>query len=99
MDLGTLLLMVGLAYGLGVLWYELLPRSMPDKVWRVAAYPFLGIYVAEALLSPVLTFDPKFGGIHLLTALIGSIVAVVVDWVITDVRHPSLVASPHPRPA
>jgi hypothetical protein len=97
MDIGTLLLMVGLAYGLGVLWYDLLPASVPDRVWRIAAYPFLGIFVAEALLSPILTFDPKFGGIHLITALIGSLVAV--DWAITEVRHPAAAAWPHPRPA
>ncbi len=99
MDLGTLLLLVGLAYGLGVLWYDLLPGSVPDRVWRVAAYPFIGIYVAEALLPAVLTFDPKFGGIHLITALIGSLVAVAVDWLITEVRHPAMVAWPHPRRA
>jgi len=66
--------MAGLAYGLGVLWYNLLPARLPDRVWRVAAYPFIGIYVAETLLPPLLTFDPRFGGIHLVTALIGSIV-------------------------
>ncbi len=99
MDLGTLLLMLGLSYGLGVLWYDLLPASVPDRVWRIAAYPFLGIYVAEALLPAVLTFDPKFGGIHLITALIGSIVAVAIDWAITELRRPALAAWPHPRPA
>ncbi len=99
MDSGTLLLMVGLAYGLGVLWYDLLPASVPDRVWRIAAYPFLGIFVAEALLSPILTFDPKFGGVHLITALVGSLVAVAVDRAITELRRPAAAAWPHPRPA
>jgi len=99
MDIGTLLLMLGLAYGLGVLWYDLLPASVPDRVWRTAAYPFLGMFIAEALLSPLLTFDPTFGGIHLITALVGSLVAVAVDWGITEVRHPAATAWPHPRPA
>ena len=90
MDVGSLLLMLGLSYGLGVLWYEILPARVPQKVWRVAAFPFVGIWVAEALLAPVLTFDPKFGGIHLLTALIGSIVAVVVDWAIVQARRPAV---------
>jgi hypothetical protein len=99
MDLGTLLLTVGLAYGLGILWYELLPASLPDKVWRVAAYPFLGIWAAEALLAPALTFDPKFGGIHLISALFGSLVAVVVDWAITDMRRPALAMWPHKHAA
>ena len=72
---------------------------MPDRVWRIAALPFLGIYIAEALLPPLLTFDPSLGGIHLITALIGSLVAVIVDWVIEGVRHPAAAAWPHPRPA
>jgi len=94
-DLGTILLMAGLAYGLGVLWYSLLPAKLPDKVWRVAAYPFIGIFVAEALLPNVWESDPKFGGVYLFAALIGSIVAVIVDWLIAEVRKP--VAETRPR--
>jgi len=95
MDVGTFLLMLGLSYALGLLWYDLLP----EQVWRVAAYPFLGIFVAEALLPSVLPFDPRFGNLHLLTVLIGSLVAVVVDWVIRQARHPSLVLTPEARGA
>ena len=99
MNIGTFLLMVGLAFGLGVFWYNLLPARMPDKAWRVGVYPFIGIYVAETLLAPALAFDPQFGGIHLISALIGSLVAVVVDWAITDLRHPSLVPWPQSKSA
>jgi hypothetical protein len=99
MDVGTLLLMLGLSYALGLLWYDLLPGKLPQQVWRVVAYPFLGIFVAEALLPPVLTFDPKFGNLHLLTVLIGSLVAVVVDWIIQQARRPSLVLTPEARAA
>ena len=53
MDIGTFLLTLGLAYGTGVLWYDLLPAQLPDRVWRVATYPLLGIWVAQALLSPL----------------------------------------------
>ncbi len=97
MDIGTFLLMLVLSYALGVLWYDLLPGKLPERVWRVAAYPFLGIFVAETLLPRVLTFDPTFGGIHLITAFVGSLIAVIVDWVITQARHPSLVLQPEPR--
>jgi hypothetical protein len=97
MDTGSLLLMLGLAYGFGVLWYDLLPGKLPDRVWRVAAYPFLGIWVAEALLTPHLPNDPTFGGVHLVAAIIGSIVAVIVDWIITAARRPALVSMPEPR--
>ncbi len=63
----------------------------------MAAYPFLGIFVAEALLPSVLPFDPKFGSLHLLTVLIGSLVAAVVD--IREARHPSVVLTPEARGA
>jgi len=99
MDVGTFLLMLGLSYPLGLLWYDLLPGKLPEAVWRVAAYPFLGVFVAEALLPSVLPFDPMFGNLHLLSVLIGSLVAVVVDWVIRQARHPSLILMPEPRGA
>ena len=99
MDVGTFLLMLGLSYTLGLLWYDLLPGKLPEQVWRVAAYPFLGIFVAEALLPSILPFDPKFGSLHLLTVLIGSLVAVVVDWAIRQARRPSLILAPEARGA
>jgi len=99
MDVGTFLLMLGLSYALGLLWYDLLPGKLPEQVWRVAAYPFLGIFVAEALLPSVLPFDPKFGSLHLLTVLIGSLVSVVVAWAIREARRPSLILAPEARGA
>src|SRR5260221_11778577 len=87
MDVGTFLLMLGVAYALGLLWYDLLPSKLPEQVWRVAAYPFLGIFVAEALLPSILPFDPKFGNLHVLTVLIGSLVAVGVDSLIRHATH------------
>ncbi len=97
MDVGTFLLMLGLSYGLGVLWYDLLPGKLPEQVWRVAAYPFVGIFVAETFLPSLIPGDPRFGGISLLTAFVGSLVAVLVDWAITQARHPSSVPMPEPR--
>jgi hypothetical protein len=97
MDIGSFLLMLGLAYGLGVLWYDLLPGQLPDRVWRVAAYPFVGMWVAQALLTPHFANDPVFGGIHLVAAAIGSIVAVIIDWIITSARQPAIVLAPEPR--
>ena len=99
MDIGTVLLMLGLSYAFGLLWYDLLPGRLPERVWRVAAYPFLGIYLGEVILAPALAFDPKFGGIHVLSAIIGSIVAVLVDLVVTQVRHPAVAMRPQPRAA
>lgn len=99
MDVGTFLLMLALAYGFGVLWYDLLPGMLPAQVWRVAAYPFLGIFLAESVLPSFLAFDPAFGGLHVLTSAIGSIVAVIVDWAITRARHPATVTRPEPLAA
>jgi len=96
MEIGTFLLMLVLAYATGVLWYDLLPGKLPERVWRVAAYPFLGIYAAHALLAPVLAFDPSFGGIHLISSLVGSLVGVIVDWIIMQARHPALIL-PEPQ--
>ena len=99
MEIGSLLFMLGLAYALGLLWYDLVPGKLPAQIWRVAAYPFLGIFVAESLLPMVFTADPKFGGIHLFTAFIGSLAGVIADWVITEARRPSVVATLEPRAA
>ncbi|MCS6802604.1 MAG: hypothetical protein RMM58_06865 [Chloroflexota bacterium] len=99
MDLGTLLLMLGLSYALGVLWYDLLPGQLPERVWRVAAFPFIGIYVAHSLLQPAFNVDPSFGGLHLITTVIGSLVGVIIDVVITRARRPSMVSEPELRRA
>ncbi|MPZ15742.1 MAG: hypothetical protein GEU73_15195 [Chloroflexi bacterium] len=97
MDIGTLVLMVGMSYGLGVLWYDLLPGKLPGQAWRVAAYPFIGIFVAETWLPQLFAADPSFGGIHLVTAFVGSLVAVIADWIITQARRPAYVAHMEPR--
>jgi hypothetical protein len=97
MDLASLLLMLGLSYGLGVLWYDLLPGQLPSRIWRVAAYPFLGIWVAQALFAARFPADPAFGGIHLIMAVGGSLIAVIVDWVITTARRPEIVSAFEPR--
>jgi len=47
MDIGTFRLMRGLSYALGLLWYDLLPGKLPQPVWRMAAYPLLGILTPE----------------------------------------------------
>jgi hypothetical protein len=99
MDFGTFLLMLGLSYALGILWYDLLPGRLPEQLWRVAAYPFLGIFVAQTFLPSIFAADLVFGGIHLVTAFVGSLVGVIADWIITQARHPALVQMPEPRMA
>lgn len=87
MDLGTVLMMLAFAYGAGVFWYDLLPARLPEQVWRVAAYPFGWMVFAEALFGAM---DPwKFAGFHPVTAGIAALVGVLIDWAVTQVRHPS----------
>jgi len=87
MQIGTFLLMLALSYALGVLWYDLLPGKLAMKPWRVAAYPFLGMWVAEVFYP----HGPAFGDLHIIPIAVGSLVAVIVDWIITTARHPATV--------
>jgi hypothetical protein len=96
MDVGTFLLMLGLSYAFRLFWYDLLPGRLPEQIWRVAAYPLLGIFLAEALLPRLLTFDPAFGGIHVIASIVGSLVGVLADWLITTARRPATIAHPEP---
>lgn len=93
-DVGTVLYMLGLAYGLGLLWYSVLPTHVPEHVWRVAAYPFATMAFGEAFGAALKIGGPTFGTIHVLTALVATFVGVVIDWAITQARHPSLIAEP-----
>lgn len=95
MEFGTWLLMVALAYGLGVFWYDLLPATLPDRPWRAAAYPFVLMVFGEAFLP----LGPEFAGVHPLTALLASLIGVAIDWAVTRARVPEVVASPERRAA
>ena len=89
MDIGTWLLMVAFAYGLGVFWYDLLPAKLPERPWRIAAYPFALMVLGETFVQ----IGPAFGGIHPITAVIASVIGTVLDWIITQLRHPQIVGS------
>ncbi len=89
MDFGTWLLFASLAYGFGVFWYDLLPARLPERPWRVAAYPFVLMVIGEAIVP----FGPTFAGVHPFTAILASLVGVVVDWIVTQARHPETVTS------
>src|ERR1043166_1354715 len=100
MELGTFLLLTAFAYGIGVFWYDLLPGKLAERPWRVAAYPFIGIVLREAMARPDWV-GPTFGGLHVVPLLVGSLLGVVVDWLVTSYRHPSAIVAPgrHPRAA
>jgi hypothetical protein len=100
MEFGTFLLLAAFAYGIGVFWYDLLPAQLPERPWRVAAYPLVGIVLAEAL-TPMGWLGPAFGGLHVTPLLMGSLIGVLIDWLVTSLRRPSAITAPemHARAA
>ncbi len=100
MELGTFLLLLAFAYGIGVFWYDLLPGRLPERTWRVAAYPFIGIMLMEAMAQPE-WMGPAFAGLHVVPLFFGRLIGVIVDWIVTSLRHPSAIVAPemHARPA
>jgi hypothetical protein len=93
MDIGTFLVILAFSYGIGVFWYDLLPGQLSSQVWRAAAYPFAAIVIAEA----VVPYGPTVGGMHITSAVIAALIAVIVDWIITTYRQPSMVSAPELR--
>lgn len=89
MEIATWLFMVAFAYGVGVFWYELLPGKMTGATWRVAAYPFAVMVLAEAFVP----LGPKFLGFHPGSAAIAALIGVIIDWLVTYLRHPQMAES------
>jgi predicted MFS family arabinose efflux permease len=90
MDIGTVLLILLFAYGIGVFWYDLLPGRLSERAWRVAAYPFVAIVLAEALIP----IGPVIGGLHVVPAVVAALIGVLLDWLVTTLRHPAMVRMP-----
>jgi hypothetical protein len=82
MDLGSVLLMGAVAYGLGLFWYGLILGRTNDSVWRTAAYPFLAIVFAEAYVQ----IGPQVGHLHLIGALVAALGGVLIDWAVGAIR-------------
>jgi hypothetical protein len=87
----TWLFMAGFAYALGVFWYDSLPgRLVQDRRWRVAAYPFGLMVLAEAYLDTGPKVFGFYPGIDVIAALIA---VVIVDWIVMSARRPQIVPS------
>lgn len=95
MQVATFLFMVAFAYGIGVFWYDLLHGQLPDRTWRVAAYPLILMVLGEAYVPA----GPGFLGFHPATAVIAALVGVIIDWIVTYVRHPRTIEAPELRTA
>jgi hypothetical protein len=52
--------------------------------------------VANTFL-PHFAGDPKFGGLGLISTFVGSLIAVIIDWIITAARQPTIVSTIEPR--
>src|SRR5262249_39894185 len=100
MELGTFLFVVAFAYGIGIFWYDLLPAKLAERPWRGAADPFVRVVLSGALVRPE-WMGPAFGGLHVVPLLLGSLLGVVVDWLVTSSRHPAAIIGPemHARAA
>ena len=93
MDLGTVVLMGAVAYGLGLFWYGLILGRTHESIWRTAAYPFLAIVFAEQFVQ----IGPAYGHLHLVSALLASLVGVLVDWAVGTIR--GMLVAPKPSTA
>lgn len=96
MQVATFLFMVAFAYGVGIFWYDLLLGKLPHQAWRVAAYPFAVMVIAEALFPAL---GPAFLGFHPITALIAALVGVIIDWIVTTARQPRAIEALESRSA
>ena len=83
-ELGFVVFLIAVAYGLGTVWYTLLGRDYTSWM-RLAAFPFVATIVGEELLDA----GPTFFGLHLYVALGSTLVAVLVDIVFTWIREQS----------
>jgi len=100
MDVGTFFLLAAFSYAIGIFWYSLLPGHYHDHPWRVAAYPFAAMVLAEALAQAnVFPGGPVLGGMHPVTALIAALIGCVVDWAIQAYRRPSVAPEMQPLAA
>lgn len=93
MEFATFLLLIGFSYAIGIFWYDLLPAKLAGKPWRVAAYPFMGIVLAEALF-PAGYLGHAFGALHVMPLVFGSLIGVLVDWMVMTFRHPAEIGAP-----
>ncbi len=81
-DIGNVVAVVAVSFGLGVFWYEFLRRPQKDRL-RLTAISFVGVLIGEALVSAGMAGGPIAYGLHPVTALVASFAAVYLNtaWV------------------
>ncbi len=92
-ELGFIVYILALSYGMGVLWYTVLGHNYTGWM-RMAAFPLLGLVIGEALWGKYLAASVGSGlvffDLHIYVALvstfIGSLVDISVSWLAKE--HP-----------
>ena len=81
-ELGYIVYLIAISYGLGVLWYTLLGHHHTSWM-RMAAFPLLAVVIGEALwtryLSTTVGQGLVFSGLHLYVALVATFIGALVD--------------------
>ena len=93
LELGTVVYLLAVSYGMGVMWYTVLGRTYANWM-RMAAFPLLGAIIGEALWITHLSSNPSQGlvflGFHVYVLLaatfIGALVDITVSWLAKE--HP-----------
>jgi len=81
-DLGFVVFLVALSYGMGVLWYTLLGRNYTGWM-RVAAFPLIGVVIGEALWAKYMTGSTLSGlvfwNLNIYPVLMFTFIAALLD--------------------
>ena len=83
MELGFIVYVIAVSYALGLAWYAVLGRQHTNWM-RMAAFPFLGVVIGEALWSGPIDGSGglDFHGLHIYVALISSGAGAAIDVVV-----------------
>ena len=81
-ELGFVVYLIAISYGMGALWYTLLGRS--ETSWtRMTAFPLVGVVIGEALWARYLSENVGQGlvffDLHIYVALVSTLAAALVD--------------------
>ena len=82
-ELGFVVYVIAVSYVLGSVWYALLGRQHTNWM-RMAAFPFLGVVIGQALWSGEFnrTDGLYFYGLHIYVALISSLAGAAIDVIV-----------------
>ena len=92
-ELGFILYIIAVSYGMGVLWYTLLGRNYTGWM-RMGAFPLLGVIIGEAIWGKYLSSGVGAGlvfyDLHIYVALVstftGALLDVGISWLAKEHR-------------